>query len=1253
MLNRRSSRRLSIGLLALAMIAALVTIAAPGNAAPSPTPSRQTHTISYDKYSLLIDGHRQLIYAGEMHPFRLPSPDEWFDVLQKMKAAGFNTVTAYFDWDYHSPAPGVYDFTGVRNMDEFLDMAAAAGLYVIARPGPYINAETDGGGMPGWWNGMPGNARTDDPLYEKYAMQWMHQIDTILARHQLTNGTGTVILEQVENEFTDTSPAATQYMADLQKQIRADGITVPLSGNHWGDYITGQGAVQLPGYDQYPDGFDCTNQTAFNPAGDQWSLHDTLAGSPLYFPEYQGGSFDDWGGAGYAACASMVSGAFEATSARDLLASGAGLISYYMTYGGTSWGYEPYPGVYTSYDYGAAIDEARQLTPKYYDQKRIADEIAAVPALAQLDRVSSAASANPALNEIVDQNSATGTHLYLLQHNDNNAKTDDATSININTADGDYTTPPIQINGQTAKMLLADYDIPGAHVVYSTSELMTDAQQGNADTAVFYGPTGESGETVLRYAAQPKVQVLQGNVSTTWDASKGDLRLDYTHNGVAEVQITSNGKAFDLMLADTASTDRLWLDGTGNSQLISTGPYLVRTGTVRGNTAVLTGDTDGATTLTVRAPAGVNQVSWNGRPVSVRRGADGTLTGSLAGPPNYQLPTLDNWKFQFGSAESDPGYNDSGWTVASNTALSADNYGFHHGFVWYRGHFTATGTETSITLDGEGGSPAGEYEVWLNGAELGASPSGSATFTFPPGLLQPGKDNVISVLNFNSGHDEGGGQSQRGLTSATLNGSSAAMTWRVQGDQGGEQLPDPARGPLNVSGLDGERAGWYLPGYPDQNWQQVSLPDSWAQRGLPSGDGWYRTTFNLNLPAGTDIPLGLKINDSSGSAYRALIFVNGWQLGQYANDLGPQHVFSLPPGILHTNGQNTIAIASWGLNGSSGGLGSVSLVPYGAYAGGAPVRNVPAPTWNAKTWGQPTSPSRVTVALTDNATIVSGGQQVTVTAAVNNASHQRASVGTLNLSTPAGWQATPTGSTNIGTLAPGQVKKVAWTVTVPSGVAPGQFEVTATTGYQLSGARTAAGTAQFTVPYANLADTFDNVGISDDANPSAGDFDGAGYSFSAQALATAGLTPGGTAQHDGIGFTWPSAAAGTNDNVAADGQAIAVSGSGNTLAFVGSSNSGSPSGPGTIVYTDGSTAKFSLTLDDFWFAPSGNEAVATMPYVNSPTGKYQQTVYIDYQSVPIDPAKKVAAVVLPTISTGPAGHSTAMHIFAMGIGIAN
>ena len=82
-----------------------------------------------------------------------------------MKAAGYNAVCMYFNWSYHSPAPGVYDFTGVRDMDLVLRMAADTGLYVLARPGPYINGEVNAGGFPGWLTRTAAVARTDDPVY--------------------------------------------------------------------------------------------------------------------------------------------------------------------------------------------------------------------------------------------------------------------------------------------------------------------------------------------------------------------------------------------------------------------------------------------------------------------------------------------------------------------------------------------------------------------------------------------------------------------------------------------------------------------------------------------------------------------------------------------------------------------------------------------------------------------------------------------------------------------------------------------------------------------------------------------------------------------------------------------------------------------------------------------------------------------------------------------------------------------------------
>jgi beta-galactosidase GanA len=284
--------------------------------------------------------------------------------------------------------------------------------------------------------------------------------------------------------------------------------------------------------------------------------------------------------------------------------------------------------------------------------------------------------------------------------------------------------------------------------------------------------------------------------------------------------------------------------------------------------------------------------------------------------------------------------------------LYADDYGFHHGDVWYRGHFTASGNETGINLDGEGGI-YGIYSVWLNGAFLGTQPTGPYTFTFPSSVLRKGQDNVVSVLVMDMGHNESyspynnGANTTydpRGLTTAVLQGSTTAvLTWRIQGNLGGEKLWDPARGPLNNGGLYGERYGWYLPFFNDFNWQQVSLPDSWAARQLPVGVGWYRTNFELRLPENADVPIGIQINDTTSSAYRALIFVNGWQMGIYVNDLGPQKIFPIPNGILNPNGENAIAIAVWGEQAGSGGLGAVTLFQYGNFSGGIPVEMVPAP----------------------------------------------------------------------------------------------------------------------------------------------------------------------------------------------------------------------------------------------------------------------------------------------------------------------
>jgi beta-galactosidase GanA len=151
-------------------------------------------------------------------------------------------------------------------VQRLLDYAKQVGLYVIARPGPYCNAETNAGGVALWTaNGSGGRYRTSDPTYAKAWRPWIREISAILKRNQITQG-GPVILYQLENEYRqssyDVSSTGVKYMEELKKAVREDGIVVPFMHNEAGmrgvswstDYKnpTGAGTVNIYGLDSYP-----------------------------------------------------------------------------------------------------------------------------------------------------------------------------------------------------------------------------------------------------------------------------------------------------------------------------------------------------------------------------------------------------------------------------------------------------------------------------------------------------------------------------------------------------------------------------------------------------------------------------------------------------------------------------------------------------------------------------------------------------------------------------------------------------------------------------------------------------------------------------------------------------------------------------------------------------------------------------------------------------------------------------------------
>ncbi|HEY7048136.1 MAG TPA: beta galactosidase jelly roll domain-containing protein, partial [Jatrophihabitantaceae bacterium] len=590
------------------------------------------------------------------------------------------------------------------------------------------------------------------------------------------------------------------------------------------------------------------------------------------------------------------------------------------------------------------------------------------------------------------------------------------------------------------------------HLVYSTSEIMTHLP----GVALLYGRSGETGQTVLRYSSQPSVQVRSGDVTSTYDAATGDLRLDYTHNGLARVQISGGGRPTEtLLLADDATAGTFWREDTTAGPALVRGPELVRTATSDHGTLRLTGDTKDASDLEVWADA--THVTWNGATVQTAPTTSGSLAvdRQLPGAEPIILPALTNWRYAPESPEAQPSFDDSTWTAAEKTTtnsttkppagqpvLTADDYGFHQGDVWYRGHYS--GATSSIDLR-YGGGGAGLLQAWLDGVYLGqnvlpnavSSPptTGTATFTVPAALRTSGP-HVLSVMVRNDGHNEDGGVNDaqkegRGLISVTSD-TSVPISWRIQGNLGGEDIADPTRGVLNNGGLYGERHGWYLPGYPDGAWQKASVPAATAT----PGTSWYRTTFDLHIPKDDDASLGLTIGDPStphsAANYRALIFVNGWNMGQYIANVGPQHTFVIPNGVLDPDGHNTLAIAVTSDGGAGNGLENVALTDLGTVRGGVPVAVNHAPSWNAATWGTPQAPNQVAVeSLTgDAANPARPGDTFDVSTTIRNSAGPSARDVAVDLSVPDGWTAVADGPTRLDELAPGASATMHWKVTV-------------------------------------------------------------------------------------------------------------------------------------------------------------------------------------------------------------------------------
>ncbi|KIJ64658.1 glycoside hydrolase family 35 protein [Hydnomerulius pinastri MD-312] len=974
------------------------------------TGNGRTTDVMWDKYSLVIKGQRVFIHSGEFHTFRLPVPGLWLDILQKVKAAGFNAISVYTHMALINPSPGVIDFNDYRALEPLYEAAKQTGIWIVLRPGPYINAETTAGGIAHWITSqVAGELRTNATDWEAAWQDYIQGIITETVPYQINQG-GPVIAIQVDNEYSQTPISHAEYFAELEAVYHNSSIVVPLTANDPGegrDWINGTGAVDVYGLDSYPQEFDCSNPTVWNPVvTNYYSYHESVDPSePWYFPEFQGGSFDAWGptAPGYDQCRVLTGADFENVFYLNLWASNAKLINYYMLYGGTSWGALPFPGVYTSYDYGSAIAENRELTVKYPELKREGLFLRSSPEFYKTDYIGNSTDGAVAITNssafvTLLTNPDTSTSFYIARQNDSTSMATTNFKLNVSTSAGSFQIPrvasAITLGGRQSKVIVTDYSFGSSKVLYSTAQVLYAGQIGDRDVLFLYGDPSQEHEAALTLTGTPRLQAQTASISST--SANGVTTLSFLSGIEGLVTIwdsseqlilysdtTTAGTFWSPEIATSASGDfaNYWQFGTNTSILVG-GPYLVRNATISGSTLALRGDLNESVRLTVIAPETVKAITWNGIPIPADATAAATLTpqggfSAQLSPSSSAAgivpPPLTGWKYANSLPEIQSNFSDANWTLANHTTtnipfkpyygdgrvLYGCDYEYCENIVLWRGHFNATEDTTSANLSINGGE-AFAASVWVNDVFLNTSYGNSTNnrnileetddkFYFPPGSLLYNQDNVITILQDNMGLNESGSaideeKSPRGVRGFMLNTGDFGE-WKVQGKVGGyTNYLDKVRGVLNEGGLYGERMGWHLPGYDTSSWASRDLSE-----GLPdaaAGVGFFVTTFDLNIPEGFDVPMSFTFDDSF-QAYRAQLYVNGWMMGKRVANLGPQYQFPVQQGILNYSGANTVAVALWAMEPTTVSP-TLQLTVDSVYEGGVGGIEVNNPGWSAE-----------------------------------------------------------------------------------------------------------------------------------------------------------------------------------------------------------------------------------------------------------------------------------------------------------------
>ncbi len=322
----------------------------------------RAHDFEVGKGAFLLDGKPFVVKAAEVHYPRIPRP-YWEQRIKMCKALGMNTLCIYIFWNIHEQNEGEFDFLGNNDVRTFVKLAQKNGMYVIVRPGPYVCAEWEMGGLP-WWllKKRDIRLREQDPYFMERLEAFERKVGEQLGDLTIDKG-GPIIMVQVENEYGSYGEDK-EYISAVRDIIRRSGFDkVELFQCDWSSNFTKNALDDLTWTMNFGTGANIDNEFR--------TLKQLRPDSPLMCSEFWSGWFDKWGGRHETRGAeAMVDGM------REMLDKGISF-SLYMTHGGTNWGHwagANSPGFapdVTSYDYDAPINEAGQTTDKYWELRKM------------------------------------------------------------------------------------------------------------------------------------------------------------------------------------------------------------------------------------------------------------------------------------------------------------------------------------------------------------------------------------------------------------------------------------------------------------------------------------------------------------------------------------------------------------------------------------------------------------------------------------------------------------------------------------------------------------------------------------------------------------------------------------------------------------------------------------------------------------------------------------------------------------------